>query len=145
MRKEIIGYLVSEADAAGSRQAPARVSRRCSFTGIAVRVQGTGARIRVSEDGGRFQLNTRRAPSLGVRHLEIVAYDKAGRELPFAASDADFPGYVVTDEGRARIEDRSEEPQQNYGEFIIREADAFGLLVTLGHRRGHADTPRAIV
>jgi phosphatidylserine/phosphatidylglycerophosphate/cardiolipin synthase-like enzyme len=132
MSKEIIGYLVTEADAVGSRKRLEGYRVSVRLPGSLFDYNGSELASAVSEGAGRFQLSARGSPSLSVRHLDIVAYDNAGRELPFAPSTADFPGYVVTDGGRARIEDRADEPQQNYGEFTIREADATGLQVTLG-------------
>ena len=38
----------------------------------------------------------------------------------------------MTESGRARIEDRSDDVERNYGELVVREADAFGLKTTLG-------------
>jgi phosphatidylserine/phosphatidylglycerophosphate/cardiolipin synthase-like enzyme len=130
--KEIIGYLVTETDPGGGHKALKGYRVSVRLPGSLFDYNGSELASGISGDAGRFELNARPSPSSGVRHLEIVAYDNAGRELPFAPSTAEFPGYVVTDDGRARIEDRSGEPQQNYGEFIIREADATGLLVTLG-------------
>ena len=135
MAKDIIGQLVTEPDASGIRK-PLKNFR------VAVRVPGSLfdykgrmlAAVR-SQDDGRFTLSVVPSPTPLVRQLEIVAYDSAGRELPFAPAELAGSGYVVTDERRARIEDRPEEPQRNYGEFVIREADAAGLLTTLGTGR----------
>ena len=131
MNKKIIGHLVTEKDTAGNHKplpefASASACRvHCSTT--------RGARWRSScrKADGRFELSVIPA-TFPVRQLEIVAYDKAGRELPFIASDAASPGYVLTDDRRARIDDHSQETEHDYGEFVIREADATGLKTTLG-------------
>ena len=128
--KKIIGHLVIE-NATGTRT-PLPGSR------VGVRVPGSLFDFKgrplaffLSLADGRFELSV--VPStVPVRQLEIVAYDKVGRELPFIAPGGASPGYVVTDDRRARIEDHSQEPEHDYGMFVIREADAKGLQATLG-------------
>ena len=133
MDKKITGFLVTEANAGGERRRYQGLRVGARLPGSLFAYKGQALAFGVTEQGsGRFQLSVRRSPSSGTRQLEIVAYDSAGRELVFAPSDADVPGYVVTEDGRARIDDRSDEPEQSYGDFIIREADATGLLTTLG-------------
>jgi phosphatidylserine/phosphatidylglycerophosphate/cardiolipin synthase-like enzyme len=132
MSKRIIGHLVTEANAAGGRKPLKGFRVGARVPGSLFDYKGRALAFVLSADDGRFELSVIPSPVAGTRHLEIVAYDKAGRELAFAPSDAASPGYVVTDDGRARIDDRSAEAEQNYGDFVIREANATGLLTTLG-------------
>ena len=133
MNKELIGFLVTEADATGSRTPLGGLRVSARFPGSLFAYKGFELAAVISDPGtGRFQLSVRRSAVQGSRDLEIVAYDKAGRELPFTASDAASPGYVLTDDRRARIEDHSQETEHDYGQFVIREADAKGLKTTLG-------------
>jgi hypothetical protein len=134
MKKTIVGFLVTEADATGSRKRLQgfRVGARLPGSLFAYKGQALGFAVSDAV-AGRFELSIRGVPIVGaVRTLEIVAYDRAGRELVFAPSDVEFPGYVVTASGRAQIEDRADDSEKNYGEFVIREADATGLRTTLG-------------
>src|SRR5688572_18554729 len=131
MNKLIIGSLVGEASPLGrKRWQGLRVAAR--FPGSLFDYKGHLLAAALSDATGRFQLSIVPAPVIGVRDLELVVYDRVGREIPFAPSDSGLPGYVVTQSGRARIEDRSDDVERQYGEFVVREADAFGLKTTLG-------------
>ena len=132
MNKALIGHLVTEADAAGTPKPLEGFRVAVRVPGLLFEYKGRLLAAVLSKDLGRFQLNVVSVPATGTRHLEIVAYDSAGRELPFLPPAAGSAEYVVTEDGRARIEERPDEPQQDYGQFVIREADATGLLTTLG-------------
>jgi len=128
--KKIIGHLVERDTAGNLKPLPGfRVGVR--VPGSLFDYKGRALAFFLSKVDGLFELSV--VPStFPVRQLEIVAYDKAGRELPFIASDAASPGYVLTDDRRARIEDHAQEPEHDYGQFVLREADARGLKTTLG-------------
>jgi hypothetical protein len=129
--KKIIGRLVTEAGATGTPQPLPGFRVGVRVPGSLFDYKGRALAFFLSLADGRFELSV--IPStFPVRQLEIVAYDKAGRELPFTASGAASPGYVVTDDRRARIEDHAQEAAHDYGQFVIREADARGLKTTLG-------------
>ena len=129
--KKIVGRLVTEADTAGTHQPLAEFRVGVRVPGSLFDYKGRPLAFFLSLADGRFELSV--IPSTSpVRQLEIVAYDKAGRELPFTASDAAAPGYVLTDDRRARIEDHLQEAEHDYGQFVIRGADAKGLKTTLG-------------
>src|SRR5688572_19456789 len=131
MNKLIIGSLVGEANPLGrQRWQGLRVAAR--LPGSLFDYKGHLLAAALSDATGRFQLSIVPSPVIGVRDLELVVYDKTGREVPFAPSDSGLPGYVVTQNGRARIEDRSDDVERQYGELVVREADAFGLKTTLG-------------
>jgi phosphatidylserine/phosphatidylglycerophosphate/cardiolipin synthase-like enzyme len=130
--KQIVGFLVSEADGLGIRKQWQGFRVAARAPGSLFHFKGQELASTISAGGGRFELHVRPMPTIGDRRLEIVAYDKAGREIPFAPLDEAFPGYVVTESGRAQIEDKGEDTQRVYGSFVIREADGFGPLTTLG-------------
>src|SRR5215213_8178460 len=129
--KKIVGRLVTEADTAGTHQPLAGFRVGVRVPGSLFDYRGRPLAFFLSKADGLFELSVI-ASTFPVRQLEIVAYDKAGRELPFTASGAASAGYVVTEDGRARIEDRSQEAEHDYGQFVIHEADARGLKTTLG-------------
>jgi len=129
--KKIKGVLVTEPDATGNRTRLQGFRVGVRIPGSLFDYKGRALAFVLSQADGSFELSV--IPStFPVRPLEIVAYDKAGRELPFSASDTASPGYVVTDDRRARIEDHSQELERDYGQFVIRQADATGLKTTLG-------------
>jgi phosphatidylserine/phosphatidylglycerophosphate/cardiolipin synthase-like enzyme len=129
--KKIIGRLVTEPNASGTPQPLSGFRVGVRVPGSLFDFKGRPLAFFLSLADGRFELSV--IPStFPVRQLEIVAYDKAGRELPFTASSAPSPGYVVTDDRRARIEDHAQEAERDYGQFVIREGDARGLKTTLG-------------
>ncbi len=129
--KKIKGVLVTEPDATGNRTRLQGFRVGVRIPGSLFDYKGRALAFVLSQADGSFELSV--IPStFPVRPLEIVAYDKAGRELPFSASDTASPGYVVTDDRRARIEDHLEELEHDYGQFVIREGDARGLKSTLG-------------
>ena len=129
--KKIIGHLVTEKDSAGNHKPLPGFRVGVREPGSLFDYKGRALAFFLSKADGLFELSVIPA-TFPVRQLEIVAYDKAGRELPFTASDAASPGYVLTDDRRARIEDHSQEAEHDYGQFVIREADAKGLKTTLG-------------
>jgi hypothetical protein len=129
--KIIKGVLVTEADATGNGKPLQGFRVGVREPGSVFEYKGRALAFVLSQADGRFALPVVPATS-PVRQLEIVAYDKAGRELPFSAPDAASPGYVLTEDRRARIEDHAQEPEHDYGMFVIREADARGLRTTLG-------------
>jgi len=129
--KKIIGHLVTEKDSAGNHKPLAGFRVGVREPGSLFDYKGRALAFFLSKADGLFELSVIPA-TFPVRQLEIVAYDKAGRELPFTASDAASPGYVLTDDRRARIDDHSQETEHDYGQFVIREADATGLKTTLG-------------
>jgi PLD-like domain len=128
--KKIIGHLV-EKDAPGNLKPLPGFRVGVRAPGSLFDYKGRALAFFLSKADGLFELSV--IPStVPVRQLEIVAYDKAGRELPFSVSASGSPGYVVTDDRRARIEDHSQEAEHDYGQFVIHEADARGLKTTLG-------------
>ena len=128
--KKIIGRLV-EKDTAGNLKPLAGFRVGVRMPGSLFDYKGRALAFFLCKADGLFELSV--IPStVPVRQLEIVAYDKAGRELPFTASGAASPSYVVTDDRRARIEDHSQEAEHDYGQFVIHEGDARGLKTTLG-------------
>ena len=130
--KKIVGHLVTERKSDGTRKPLRRFRVGARVPGSLFDYKGRALAFVLSQDDGRFEMPVLPAPVAGTRQLEIVAYDKAGRELPFSATDAASPGYVLTADRRARIDDRSSEAEHDYGEFVINEADATGLQTTLG-------------
>src|SRR6187455_1277398 len=129
--KKIKGVLVTEPDGAGNRTRLQGFRVGVRIPGSLFDYKGRALAFVLSQADGSFELSV--LPStFPVRPLEIVAYDKAGRELPFSALDGAPPGYVVTADRRARIEDHLQELEHDYGQFVIREADARGLKSTLG-------------
>jgi phosphatidylserine/phosphatidylglycerophosphate/cardiolipin synthase-like enzyme len=133
MSKKIIGRLVTVKDTTGNRQPLPEFRVGVRVPGSLFDYKGRALAFALSQTDGRFELSVIPAPPpFTTRQLEIVAYDKAGRELPFIATDAQSPGYVLTDGRRAQIDDRVDDPERDYGDFVIREADATGLLTTLG-------------
>ena len=128
--KKIVGHLVTE-NATGTRTPLPAFRVGVRVPGSLFDFKGRPLAFFLSLADGRFELSVI-SSTVPVRQLEIVAYDKAGRELPFIAPGGASPGYVVTDDRRARIEDHSQEPEHDYGQFVIREADAKGLQATLG-------------
>ena len=129
--KLIKGVLVTEPDATGNRKPLQGFRVGAREPGSLFEYKGRALAYVLSQADGRFELPVVPA-TFPVRLLEIVAYDKAGRELPFSAPDAVAPGYVLTDDRRAGIEDHSQEAEHDYGMFVIHEADAKGLRSTLG-------------
>ena len=127
MNKEIIGFLETDAN---EPLAGLRVG--VQFPGSLFFYKGFALAFTVTDNFGRFQLSVRRSPAQGIRELEIVAYDKAGRELTFAPPTA--ASRLRRHRRRAgphRGSNRTK-PQENFGDFIIREADATGRWTTLG-------------
>lgn len=74
-------------------------------------------------EDGRFEFTYRRdvAPAPFHRELELIVQDGVGRVLRFA-----------TESGREILEDVDDEILTRAADFVIRDADARGLLVTLG-------------
>jgi phosphatidylserine/phosphatidylglycerophosphate/cardiolipin synthase-like enzyme len=71
---------------------------------------------------GLVEFNYRRDSSTeGHRTLEVTVEDLAGRRIPFKTSD-----------GREVMDDRNDETLSRAADYVVREADAYGLLVTLG-------------
>ena len=130
--KKIVGHLTTERKSDGTRKPHQRVRVGARLPGSLFDYKGRALGFVVSQDDGRFEVPVPPSPVAGTRPVEIVAYDKAGRELPFSAPDPAWPGYVLTDDRRARIDDRSIEAAHDYGDFVVAEADATGLLTTLG-------------
>ena len=129
--KAIKGVLVTEPDATGNRTPLQGFRVGAREPGSLFEYKGRALAFALTQADGRFELPV--VPgTIPVRLLEIVAYDKVGRELPFSAPDRVSPGYVLTEDRRARIEDRTQEAQHDYGMFVIREDDAKGLRTTLG-------------
>lgn len=84
----------------------------------------------VTKPDGRFEfINYRKGPSH--RPLELVVKDIAGRVLPFSRTHHVSLEFELDQSGRIRFKDVDYE-QIVQGDFIIREADARGLAVTLG-------------
>jgi len=132
MNKTLKGNLVGEANPNGrKRWIGFRVEVRLPAS--LFHYKGGTLDSAVSDGIGSFQLSIRPDPVVDTRHLEFVVFDTAGREIPFAPSDGEFSHYVVTEDGRARIEDHTATTSEEfYGDLVIREADALGLLTTLG-------------
>jgi phosphatidylserine/phosphatidylglycerophosphate/cardiolipin synthase-like enzyme len=130
--KKIVGHLMSERKSDGTRTPLKRVRVGARIPGTLFDYKGRALTFVLTQDDGKFEMSVVPAPVAGTRPLEIVAYDKAGRELPFSAPDAASPRYVLTEDRRARIDERSNEAQFDYGDFIMNEADAAGLQTTLG-------------
>ena len=112
--KKIIGRLVTEKDSQGTTSRCQDFASAFAMPGSLFDYKGRALAFFLSKADGLFELSVIPA-TFPVRQLEIVAYDKAGRELPFTASDAASPGYVLTDDRRARIEDHSQEAEHDYG------------------------------
>ena len=139
MNKQLKGFLVGEDRPLGrKRWQGVRISVRSP--GSLFNYKGYEMAFTDSEDGGRFVLEVRRSPSSGIRKLELVVIDHAGREIPFAPPDSSIedPRYTVDEQGRAVIGDNAiEETEQFFGELILREADLFGVRTTLGTGNGN--------
>jgi hypothetical protein len=130
--KKIVGHLLTERQSDGTRQPHRRVRVGARLPGSLFDYKGRALAFAPTQDDGRFELSVLPSPVAGTRPLELVAYDKAGRELPFSAPDAASPRYLLTAERRAQIDDRSSEAEHDYGDFVINAADAAGLQATLG-------------
>ncbi|MFN8473508.1 MAG: phospholipase D-like domain-containing protein [Anaerolineae bacterium] len=87
----------------------------------------------VQPDGHFEFIDYRRDPSNVGDHrtLELVAYDPIGREIPFSGGHVVGDQFKLEESGRITFQDVSDE-QIITGDFIVREADARGFLVTLG-------------
>jgi phosphatidylserine/phosphatidylglycerophosphate/cardiolipin synthase-like enzyme len=100
----------------------------------------------VTDSDGHFELRYRRDPSSVGNHrtLDFVVEDHVGRVLPFARTRFVSSNFVLdAKSGRIRFEDVDDE-LVIVGDFIIREADAKGFLITLdtgANSPGESGTP----
>ena len=121
--KKIKGVLVTEPDATGNRTRLQGFRVGVRVPGSLFDYKGRALAFFLSQADGSFELSV--VPStFPVRQLEIVAYDKAGRELPFSASDARVARLRGHRRPARAHRGSAQEPEHDYGQFVIREADA---------------------
>ena len=124
MSTRIVGRLViAKTDAQDNRGPLAGVRVSLRHTGSLFDFDGSEIGHAQSQADGRFTFTYRRdnTPEPLHRELELVVQDHVGRVLPFA-----------TPTGREVMQDVSGELLTRAEDFVIREADATGLLATLG-------------
>ena len=85
--KKIIGHLVTEKDTAGNHKPLSGFRVGVRVPGSLFDYKGRALAFFLSKADGLFELSVIPA-TFPVRQLELVVYDKAGRELPFAPPTA---------------------------------------------------------